>query len=392
MNKNEDRGEAGFNWPVVIRNPNARASLDYYYGPYGSEEDMRQSVPNELWVPGFTAAVQSEDGAVEEWWVQGEGARADFVKKHEMVIPDGSMRFMGFAGSMTELQSKESPSKGDVWQAAVKNGRYTIYPLYVYDGSDWTPFTQEYKLTIKMPDGTSKTYDGSKQVSVDLSGVATDDKLNELKKTCVTVDQLDDFATWKDGDFTLLGQKISDHSIHYRTPQGNWVDTGISAQQGRLTGGGVGLKLVGTDVGLSRNNIANYYRANPLVLAVRLIYPESLAACRIKELYNPFGLSLNLKGLSRGVYEFTHNLGSSKISKSTLGAHESWGDEWTRKDTAYTYMVMGDACKYDGKKREQLYFSVIQRYSDYFTFRTADDPTVNRFTSCDIIIFDFNTL
>lgn len=384
MNKNEDRGEAGFNWPVVIRNPNARASLDYYYGPYGSEEDMRQSVPNELWVPGFTAAVQSEDGAVEEWWVQGEGAKADFVKKHELVIPDGSMRFMGFAGSKTELDAKESPSKGDVWQAAVKNGRYTIYPLYVYDGTEWVSFSQEYKLTIKMPDGTSKTYDGSEQVSVDLSGVATDDKLNELKKTCVTVDQLDGFATWQDGSITLLGQKLSDHSIHYRTPQGVWVDTGISAQQGRLTGGDVSLRLTGKDVGMARNGNQNYYRANPLVLAVRICDLNYSYSYTIRQFYNPYNLTLSINREDDGVYHFTHTLSDALISK--------WNSGVVSDDSQTTYLVVGNACVGRYGDREHGLFSVIQREPNAFYFRTVRGGNCYDFNTLDMFIYDFSTL
>lgn len=400
MNKNEERNEAGFNWPVVIRNPNARASLDYYYGPYDSVDSMKSSVPNELWVPGFTAAVQSEDGTVEEWWVQGEGAKAGFVKKHELV--DGGMRFMGKVDSLSQLQAKESPSKGDVWQTTMFFGGEFRYPLYFYDGSNWVAFAQDYALTVNLPNGTSKTYDGSKSVTVDLSKVPTNDKLDakldakldELKDTYVTVDRLDDLATWRDGDYTLLGKRLDSHQVCFRTPQGSWAPTGVTAGTNNITlaGGDAKLRLTDKEVGMARNGSKKYYRANPLVLAVRLIFPSSTKECRIKELYNPFKLPLLIYGSSEGVYEFHHFLCSYYVSKSIIDTNKADEDEWTRNDTSYTYTVMGDACKLDGEHREQLYFSVIQRYENHFIFRTADDDTVNRFTSCDIIIFDFNTL
>lgn len=392
MNKNEDRGESGFSWPVVIKNPNARASLDYYYGPYASEEDMRDSVPNELWVPGFTAAVQSEDGTVEEWWVQGEGAAARFVKKHELEIPDGSMRFMGHAGSMENLNAKENPSKGDVWQVGVKNGRYSIYPLYVYTGSYWAPFSQNYRLTVKLPDGSSKIYDGSEPITVELSKFATADDLDKLKGTCVTVDQLDGFATWKDGDITLLGQNLSDHSIHFRTPQNEWADTGVKlgtdagiSDVSRISGSETALRLSGKDVGLARNGNSNYYRANPLVLAVRIINSNGL---QILNFYNPFNLTLSCTRLNNGVFKFTHNLANAGVSNILSGIVT---DKTEQADNKVTYLAVGNANLGAFNDREHAMFSVIQRRFNDFDFRTAIKD-VHDFNTVDLFIFDFNTL
>lgn len=396
MNKNEDRGESGFSWPVVIKNPNARASLDYYYGPYASEEDMRDSVPNELWVPGFTAAVQSEDGTVEEWWVQGEGAAARFVKKHELEIPDGSMRFMGHAGSMENLNAKENPSKGDVWQVGVKNGRYSIYPLYVYTGSYWAPFSQNYRLTVKLPDGSSKIYDGSEPITVELSKFATADDLDKLKGTCVTVDQLDGFATWKDGDITLLGQNLSDHSIHFRTPQNEWADTGVKlgtdagiSDVSRISGSETALRLSGKDVGLARNGNSNYYRANPLVLAVR-ITTENWNNYYIESLYNPFGIGhFAFTRVKTGIYTFTHNLGKYGICK--VNSNSATTEEL--KDRYLTYTMIGDARagNYNWEK-QMLYVSTKCRKFNEVDFYTADDYDADDFTWCDLMFFDFNTL
>lgn len=390
MNKNEERDEPGFNWPVVIRNPNRRASLDYYYGPYESEEDMKTSVPNELWTPGFTAAVQSEDGAVEEWWVQGEGAAATFVKKHEMELPDGNMRFMGHAGSMESLMAKENPSKGDVWQVGVKNGRYTVNPLYVYDGLEWIPFTQNYKLTVNLPDGTSPTYDCSTPVTVDLSKFATAGDLDKLKETVVTVDQLGNFATWQDGDITLLGQKISDHSIHFRTPQGNWADTKVKLDtDAGISGGDAKLRLSGKDVGMARNGCASYYRANPLVLVVR-ITTENWSAYNVKPIYNPFGIGqFAFTRVKTGIYTFTHNLGKYGICKvdSNSATSEALIDKYL------TYTMLGDARagNYNWEK-QMLYVSAKCRKFNEVDFYTADDYDADDFTWCDLMFFDFNTL
>lgn len=328
---------------------------------------------------------------------QGEGAKADFVKKHELAVPDGSMRFMGLALGMEDLSKKESPSKGDVWQVAVKNGRHTIYPLYVYDGSDWAPFMQKYKLTVKLPDGTSKTYDGQEAVTVDLSKFATADDLDELKKTIVTVDQLDGFATWKDGNFTLLGQKISDHSVHFRTPQGNWADTGVKLgtdagiyNVSRVSGSQNTLRFSGKDVGLARNGGTSYYRANPLVLAVRLVDIDGLNTagntCTVGYLYNPYNLSVMVSDVnsSAGYYQLTHNMYTKGLV--TKKSYNSNGGQ----DDMFSYVVMGTAHAYNSV--HPLFVTAISCRGDSFTFTTSDDNTPNAFETCNIMIYDFSTL
>lgn len=392
MNKNEERGEAGFNWPVVIKNPNARASLDYYYGPYESEDDMRSSVPNELWVPGFTAAVQSGDGSVEEWWVQGEGAGARFVRKHDTAPPDGNMRFMGYAGRYDDLLAKESPSKGDVWQVAEKDGRHTIYPLYVYDGTEWAPLARNFTLTVKTPDGTSKRYDGSEAVTVDLSGVATRqdvaDSKAEAAKTYATIESLDGLATWQDGDYTLLGKRLDSHQVCFRTPQGSWAPTGVTAGTNNITlaGGGAGLRLMGKEVGMARNWGA-YYRANPLVLAVRVTDLNFNYSYTILEFYNPFNLTLSCERYSEGVFKFTHNLTAAKVSR-VYGA-TMINDDTIDADSRVTYMALGDANTNYFNYREHLLFSVLQRRFDSFDFRTAANKC-HDFNTLDLFIFDFS--
>lgn len=80
-NKNEERNEHGFEWPVVVRNSNPHANIDYYYGPYDSVESMKAGVPAEVLVPGFTAAVQTADGVTEYWIVSGSGADATWAQK-----------------------------------------------------------------------------------------------------------------------------------------------------------------------------------------------------------------------------------------------------------------------------------------------------------------------
>ncbi len=80
-NKNEERNEHGFEWPVVVRNSNPHANIDYYYGPYDSVESMKAGVPAEVLVPGFTAAVQTADGVTEYWVVSGSGDSATWAQK-----------------------------------------------------------------------------------------------------------------------------------------------------------------------------------------------------------------------------------------------------------------------------------------------------------------------
>ena len=110
MNKNDESERNGFVWPVILKNPNAHANVDFYYGPYDSLDSLKEGVPNDLWVPGFTAAVQDEDGVVTEWWVQGEGASARWEQKgvrHDgvltMIESDGVKEFNGHTDMSVDL-------------------------------------------------------------------------------------------------------------------------------------------------------------------------------------------------------------------------------------------------------------------------------------------------
>lgn len=398
MNKNEERGESGFSWPVVIKNPNARASLDYYYGPYASEDDMKASVPNELWVPGFTAAVQSADGSVEEWWVQGEGAAAQFVRKHEMAIPDGSMRFMGLAGSMTELNAKENPSKGDVWQVYAMDGRGDKFFLYMYDGQTWAPLSKNYTLTVTKPDGTSSKYDGSEAVALDLTDVVTSERLEKLEDSIkgkyATVAQLQEKASKHNGAYGVLTRMDSNGAVLYYKSDGSAVMTGINLGTDKYPD----LRLSRSDgfcgITLSQNNILvningnTLYRLNPIVLAVRLVDIEGTNTtgntCTVGYLYNPYNLSVTVSDVdtSAGYYKLTHNMYTKGLV--TKKKYNSNGDQ----DDMFSYVVMGTAHAYNSV--HPLFVTAISCHGDYFTFTTSDDHTPNSFKMCNIMIYDFS--
>lgn len=413
MNKNEEEERNGFQWPVIVKNPNAHANLDYYYGPYASLDDLdpKKGFPADLLVPGFTVGIQAEDGSVEEWWVQGEGKSATWARKQSDVeIPEGVMTFKGTI-SKDNLKTIESPAKGDVWCVAWKSGHATISVFYVWNGKDWTPFRGVSKtLTIKVPSAEEPiVYDGSESKVVDLTSFMQQSNLNQLKadiqteasETYATKEEVGARPDWKNGDIALLGRDLSSSEVKFKAgADAQWAGTnikiGASADTATLSSNGKQLNVSVREVALSRNG-SSLYRANPLVLAVRLYWVDK--EIRYVSKYNPFNLKLTFTYLgSRGCYQVTHKLLSSGVSKIfTLdGSPFIPADETERCDRNISYMPVGMAARGSwgnkGNGRRQQYVSFPVLTGDYMYLYTQDDDQGEDFDVCDILIYDFSTL
>lgn len=181
MNNNKNIKEEGFNWPVVIKNANPRASLDYYYGPYTSLSDLEDDsiMPSSLKTLGFTAAVKTDDGIAEYWWTGSK-----WEKKG--VESTNIVRLVGIVDSVSALSSITSKSNGDMY--LVKDGdEYKEYIWVDYKAS-WellgsrtsqlnsglTITGASGALTVgKSANRSSGTYDGSQAIQLDMSGFLT---------------------------------------------------------------------------------------------------------------------------------------------------------------------------------------------------------------------------
>ena len=111
-NKNKE----GFEWPVIVKNANARSSLDYFYGPYDSVADLDNDdvLPKNLKYPGFTAAVyETTNGVktlVEYWWTGNRWERKG--------VPVST--YVTFKGVVETLPS--SANVGDLYILKKSNG------------------------------------------------------------------------------------------------------------------------------------------------------------------------------------------------------------------------------------------------------------------------------
>lgn len=189
-NKNEQRNEHGFEWPVVVRNSNPHASLDYYYGPYDSIESMKSGVPAEVLVPGFTAAVQTEDGVTEYWVVSGSGSNATWEQKG--LASDSLVRFKGTKANLDEVKAITDMQVGDMWLVP-EDGVTDSSLEYVWTGEQWEQMgktSSELTGTLSVTgadftiDGTSKTtktFNGTQNVTLDMSGFAASNDIGNGK-------------------------------------------------------------------------------------------------------------------------------------------------------------------------------------------------------------------
>ena len=126
-NHNEKRKERGFNWPVVIKNANGHANLDYYYGPY----DDLSEVPEKMRVTGFTCAVMENGAPVEYWWT-GTGWEPKGLPK------DTYVKFKGVKDTVDALNDTEA-DVGDMYIVPVKgsSGAISEYKEYIRANGRW---------------------------------------------------------------------------------------------------------------------------------------------------------------------------------------------------------------------------------------------------------------
>lgn len=181
MNNNKNLNENGFNWPVVIKNANPRASLDYYYGPYTSLSDLEDEsiLPSALKTLGFTVAVKTDDGISEYWWTGSKWEKKG-VESANIV------RLVGIVDSVSALDSISSKSNGDMYLVK-SDDEYKEY-IWVDDKAAWELLGSRSSqlnsgLTITGASGaltvgtstnrSSGTYDGSQAIQLDMSGFLT---------------------------------------------------------------------------------------------------------------------------------------------------------------------------------------------------------------------------
>lgn len=400
MNKNEESERNGFVWPVILQNPNAHANIDYYYGPYGSLDDLKEGVPNDLWVPGFTAAVQDEAGEVTEWWVQGEGADARWEQKG--VKNDTYLTLKGVKRTLQELESVADPSTGDMYlvQDGEKGGGFLEY---VYIGGKWELLGRNSSKTTGAVyvtfEGKTTRYDGTSDMSINLDIFA---KMGYL-----------DFYTPTSTLEEKYAKKTDLAGLAPKPEQGDVVVTMPSSKTALIARDGVKTKFLGINyseasnqsdmllgypqrIKLSRagaffQHSNGWTRINPLVLAVRITdktYTSDNSDFDVQMLYNPYNLPksgvLNRAPgtKDKGYYKLTHYLKSSTVIKSK--------ETYTAIGNTFQGL-RDDPSKGWYRSSAGLNVSVTYYEEDWLYFNTQDDESQNRFYVCELYIYDFST-
>lgn len=221
-NKNEQRNEHGFEWPVVVRNSNPHASLDYYYGPYDSVESMKSGVPAEVLVPGFTAAVQTDDGVTEYWVVSGSGSNATWEQKG--LASDSLVRFKGTKATLDEVKAITDMQVGDMWLVP-EDGVTDSSLEYVWTGEQWEQMgkaSSELTGTLSVTgadftiDGTSKTtktFNGTQNVTLDMSGFAASNDIGNGKLKIKEADSVYDGQTVENITTVFTANQSTDYTF-----------------------------------------------------------------------------------------------------------------------------------------------------------------------------------
>lgn len=371
MNKNDESERNGFVWPVILKNPNAHANIDFYYGPYDSLDSLKEGVPNDLWVPGFTAAVQDEDGVVTEWWVQGEGASARWEQKG--VRHDTYVALKGVLKNMDELEAIEKPEVGDMYLVP-EEGETGSFLEYVNTGDKWELLGRNSGktkgvLTMIESDGV-KEFNGYTDMSVDLSKYA---KKDELFKQ----------------DLSVMYMNLKSGDSYYYDADGVMQYSGLTMYRYIKNGAfGDGSKKV-LHIGLGSNynkiSITRYgiyfnldygaiWKLNPLVLVVR-ITPNDDGTYTTKALYDPYASSRYQYSTTYDTVELRyttkHNLVSSGAVKE-----------------AYRYSMMGSVSRTD--LPVPAYVSVMLPSPDTVTFIVGSSMAGYRFDYCDLFFYDFS--
>ena len=370
MNKNDESERNGFVWPVILKNPNAHANIDFYYGPYDSLDSLKEGVPNDLWVPGFTAAVQDEDGVVTEWWVQGEGASARWEQKG--VRHDTYVALKGVLQSLAELEAIEKPEVGDMYLVP-EEGETGSFLEYVYTGDKWELLGRNSGktrgvLTMIENDGTKK-FNGYTDMSVDLSKYAKKDEILKQDLSLMYVDPIVGSSYYYDADGVMQYSGLT----MYRYIYGNTFVDG-SKKVLHIGLGGNYNRISITEKGIYFNLKSPVScRLNPLVLAVR-ISKDADGNLTTKTLYDPYDVELS--GIStifnNSRYIVTHNLKSSGVVKD---------------ESKYSVM-----CSATSKPLTSgiPFVSVMRQLPDGIMFRVTGFGEYDSFDYCDLFFYDFS--
>ena len=368
MNKNDEKERNGFVWPVILKNPNAHANVDFYYGPYDSLDSLKEGVPNDLWVPGFTAAVQDKDGVVTEWWVQGEGASARWEQKG--VRYDTYMALKGVLQSLDELEAIEKPEVGDMYLVP-EEGETGSFLEYVHTGDKWELLGRNScktrgVLTMIESDG-AKNFNGYTDVSVDLSKYVKKDELLNQDLNIMYMHLKEGYSYYYDADGVM---QYSGFRMKTHTDSQTWSD-------GTKTAVEIGPEKNYNTIRVTEKGA--YYRfgkwarwrLNPLVLAVR-ISNDADGNLTTEPLYDPYGLQRS--GLSTTLddhlYILKHNLKSSGVVKGEG-----------------MYSVMGSAIQLLFSSAP--YVSVVLPFPDTVGFIVKDGTEYVTFSYCDLFFYDF---
>ena len=367
MNKNDESERNGFVWPVILKNPNAHANIDFYYGPYDSLDSLKEGVPNDLWVPGFTAAVQDEDGVVTEWWVQGEGASARWEQKG--VRHDTYVALKGVLHSLAELEAIEKPEVGDMYLVP-EEGETGSFLEYVYTGDKWELLGRNSGktrgvLTMIESDG-AKEFNGYTDMSVDLSKYAKKSEILKPSLSLMYMDLESGSSYYYDNHGLdqyaglTINRNTDDDGLSHPTmvigPEKNYNTISLTERGAYY-----------------RYGTCKKYRLNPLVLAVRISH-DADGNLTTEPLYDPYGVQL--RGLStildNSRYTLTHNLKSSGVVKA----------EWR-------YSVMGSAIQ-PSQSSNEPFVSVLLQSPDLIRFVVTDGTKRVSFKYCDLFFYDFS--
>lgn len=370
MNKNDESERNGFVWPVILKNPNAHANVDFYYGPYDSLDSLKEGVPNDLWVPGFTAAVQDDDGVVTEWWVQGEGASARWEQKG--VRHDTYVAIKGVRNSLAELEAIENPEVGDMYFVP-EEGETGSFLEYVYTVDKWELLGRNSGktrgvLTMIESDGTKK-FNGCIDVVVDLSKYVKKDELFKQDLNVMYMNLKSGSSYYYDADGVM---QYSGLTI-YRYLDGFTFGDGTNKAL-HIGLGGHYNRISITAKGIYFNlNYGAIWRLNPLVLAVQITEAGTIS----KILFDPYNLSVNMSlEIKNGLFDLTHNLVNSGITNN----------EATYSVTSYTQLAAINTSTYINvvsKNKNNIQFQLSTKY-------VGDIPDFVPAVNVDLFFYDFS--
>lgn len=368
MNKNDEKERNGFVWPVILKNPNAHANVDFYYGPYDSLDSLKEGVPNDLWVPGFTAAVQDDDGVVTEWWVQGEGASARWEQKG--VRHDTYVALKGVLQSLDELEAIEKPEVGDMYLVP-EEGETGSFLEYVNTGDKWELLGRNSGktrgvLTMIESDG-AKEFNGYTDMSVDLSKYAKKDEILNPYLSLMYMDPVEGYSYCYDDDGRIQysGLTMTRYTGDHTSSDGSKIAVEIGPYKDYNT------ISVTPNGAFYRYTKQKQYRLNPLVLAVRITLHNDNTVIT-KPLYDPYGLEqfgLYTK-VDEHIYTLTHN----------LKAHRVVNGEGM-------YSVIGSAIQIILFPTPIV--SLLITGPDELVFYVTDGKDFVSFTYCDLFFYDF---